>query len=58
MLTRCAFAATVPEAPEEVRRRVHFVPSARAGSGAAREVCEFILRAQGNLAKVMQQFFV
>jgi 3-deoxy-D-manno-octulosonate 8-phosphate phosphatase (KDO 8-P phosphatase) len=56
MLTRCAFAATVPEAPEVVRRRVHFIPSARAGAGAAREVCEFILQAQGNLEKVMQQF--
>jgi 3-deoxy-D-manno-octulosonate 8-phosphate phosphatase (KDO 8-P phosphatase) len=33
-----------PEAPEEVRAAVHYVAQKPAGMGAAREVCEFILR--------------
>src|SRR3954469_17333044 len=56
MLTRCGFAVTVPEAPEEVRRRVHYVAGSPAGHGAAREVCEFVMRAQGTLGKVLQEY--
>src|SRR5881394_1798135 len=49
VLTRCGFACAPREAPEDVRHRVHFIPSAPAGHGAAREVCEFILQAQAKL---------
>jgi 3-deoxy-D-manno-octulosonate 8-phosphate phosphatase (KDO 8-P phosphatase) len=49
LLTRCGLAATVPEAPDAVRSRVHYVSRRPAGRGAAREVCEFILSAQGAL---------
>ncbi len=56
VLIRCAFAATVREAPEEVRRRVHYVPSSPAGRGAAREVCEFIMRAQATLDAALQEY--
>jgi 3-deoxy-D-manno-octulosonate 8-phosphate phosphatase (KDO 8-P phosphatase) len=49
VLLRCGFAATVPEAPEAVRARVHYVSRASGGRGAAREVCELILRAKGAL---------
>ena len=56
VLMRCGFAATVPAAPEEVRRRVHYVSAARAGAGAAREVCEFIMRAQGTLGGVLGEY--
>jgi 3-deoxy-D-manno-octulosonate 8-phosphate phosphatase (KDO 8-P phosphatase) len=56
ILTRCIFAAAVPEAPEDVRSRVHYVPSSRAGAGAAREVCEFVMRAQGTLDKALQEY--
>jgi 3-deoxy-D-manno-octulosonate 8-phosphate phosphatase (KDO 8-P phosphatase) len=31
-----------------VRSRVHYVTEARGGAGAGRELCDFILRAQGN----------
>jgi 3-deoxy-D-manno-octulosonate 8-phosphate phosphatase (KDO 8-P phosphatase) len=48
VMTRVAFAASVPNAHHEVRARAHFVSAAAGGSGAAREVCDFILRAQGN----------
>lgn len=56
VLTRCGFACAPHEAPEDVRRRVHYIASAPAGHGAAREACEFILEAQGKLAKVMQRY--
>jgi len=56
VLTRCGFACAPREAPEEVRRRVHYISSAPAGHGAAREVCEFILEAQGKLGRVLQRF--
>jgi len=50
LLGLCGFAATVPEAPDAVRRAAHYVSSCGAGRGAAREVCDFILAAQGKLA--------
>ena len=56
VLTRCGFSATVPGAPEEVRRRVHYVPGSPAGAGAAREVCEFVMRAQGTLGNVLEEY--
>jgi 3-deoxy-D-manno-octulosonate 8-phosphate phosphatase (KDO 8-P phosphatase) len=50
VLRRCGLAVTVPDAPAEVQARCHYVTRAGAGRGAAREVCELILRAQGNWA--------
>ncbi len=48
VMTRVAFAASVPNGHPEVRARAHYVSEAHGGRGAAREVCDFILRAQGN----------
>lgn len=48
ILTRVGFAASVPNAHPEVQSRVHYVTGAGGGRGAAREICDFILRAQGN----------
>jgi 3-deoxy-D-manno-octulosonate 8-phosphate phosphatase (KDO 8-P phosphatase) len=56
VLSRCGFACTPHEAPEEVRRSAHYIASAAAGYGAAREVCEFILEAQGKLGAVLARF--
>jgi 3-deoxy-D-manno-octulosonate 8-phosphate phosphatase (KDO 8-P phosphatase) len=53
VLVRCGFAATVPGAPEAVRSRAHYVARAAAGRGAAREVCEFIMRAQATLDRAI-----
>jgi len=53
VLARCGFAASVATAPEYVRSRSHYVARAAAGEGAAREVCEFIMRAQGSLEKAI-----
>lgn len=56
VLTRCGFACAPREAPEAVRSRVHYVASARAGHGAAREVCEFVMRAQGRLEPALRGY--
>lgn len=48
VLTRVGFAASVPDGHPEVRSRVHYVTTARGGQGAVRELCDFILRAQGT----------
>ncbi|MHB8875399.1 MAG: KdsC family phosphatase [Myxococcaceae bacterium] len=44
LLGAVGFSAAPPEAPDEVRASVHYVAQKPAGFGAAREVCEFILR--------------
>jgi len=49
VLERCGFASAPREAHARVRRAAHYVAEAPAGAGAAREVCEFLLRAQGKL---------
>jgi len=54
LITRCGFAATVSAAPEAVRSRSHYIALAPGGHGAVREVCEFILDAQGLLARAIE----
>jgi 3-deoxy-D-manno-octulosonate 8-phosphate phosphatase (KDO 8-P phosphatase) len=49
VLRACGFSATVPDGHALVRRHVDYVAHAAAGRGAVREVCEFILQAQGRL---------
>ena len=44
LLRAVGFSAAPPEAPDEVRAAVHYVAQKPAGDGAAREVCEFILK--------------
>lgn len=56
ILMRVEFAAGVPQAHAEVRQRVHYVTQASGGRGAAREICDFILRAQGNYAAAIAPY--
>jgi 3-deoxy-D-manno-octulosonate 8-phosphate phosphatase (KDO 8-P phosphatase) len=56
VLTRCGLACAPREAPEPVRSRVHYVASAPAGHGAAREVCELVMRAQGTSERALQSY--
>src|SRR5438445_595344 len=53
VLARCGFACVPGESPEEVRRRAHYVCAAPAGRGAVREACEFLMRAQGTMDRVL-----
>ena len=56
VMTRVAFAASVPNGHEEVRSRAHYVAQASGGLGAVREVCDFILHAQGNYQAAMAPY--
>lgn len=56
VLNRSGLAVTVPTAPSLVRERVHYVTTAPAGRGAAREVCELIMHAQGTWAAQLAHY--
>lgn len=56
VLTRCGFAATVASAPEAVRSRSHYIARSAGGEGAVREVCEFVLKAQGTLEQAIAAY--
>jgi 3-deoxy-D-manno-octulosonate 8-phosphate phosphatase (KDO 8-P phosphatase) len=47
ILRACGFSATVADGHAEVLARVDYVAQKVGGGGAAREVCDFILRAHG-----------
>ncbi|MEK7835764.1 MAG: HAD hydrolase family protein, partial [Pseudomonadota bacterium] len=51
VLRRCGLALTVPEAPFAVKQCADYVTRAPGGRGAAREVCELIMHAQGTLGQ-------
>jgi len=48
VLARVGLATAPADAAEDVRSRVHWVARAKGGAGAARELIELILRAQGR----------
>jgi 3-deoxy-D-manno-octulosonate 8-phosphate phosphatase (KDO 8-P phosphatase) len=48
-IRRVGLGMTVPNAAPFVRQHAHGITQARGGEGAAREFCELILAAQGNL---------
>lgn len=56
ILLRVGFAASVPNAHAEVRSRVAYITQASGGRGAAREVCDFILRAQDKYVAALAPF--
>lgn len=56
LLRACGFAATVPDGHALVKQYAHHVTAAPAGGGAVREVCELILRAQGNWDRAMAPY--
>jgi 3-deoxy-D-manno-octulosonate 8-phosphate phosphatase (KDO 8-P phosphatase) len=46
VLEQCGFACAPREAPQAVRRRVHYITTAPAGRGAVRELCDLLVRAR------------
>jgi 3-deoxy-D-manno-octulosonate 8-phosphate phosphatase (KDO 8-P phosphatase) len=56
VLSMVGFSASVPNAHAEVKSRVDYVTELRGGSGAAREVCDFILKAQGKYEQVLARY--
>ncbi len=56
VLRRCGFACAPREAHSLVLEHVQYVARAPAGAGAAREVCEFLMRAQGTLETALARY--
>ncbi len=56
ILLRVGFAASVPNGHVEVRSRVHYVTQASGGRGAAREVCDYLLKAQNKYDAALAPF--
>lgn len=57
MMRSAAVSFTVPEAPMEVLREASVVTGHAGGNGAAREVVEMILKAQGKWSDVMKRYY-
>jgi 3-deoxy-D-manno-octulosonate 8-phosphate phosphatase (KDO 8-P phosphatase) len=47
---------TVPDAPDVVKARSHYVTRAPGGRGAGREICEVVMRAQGTLDAALARY--
>ncbi len=56
VLSRVGLAATVADAPLEVRSRVDYVTQARGGHGAVRELVELILMSQERLEELIRSY--
>ena len=55
-MLRSGLAITVPAAPALVKKHAHVVTEREGGRGAVREICEFIMQAQGTLDAQMAQY--
>jgi 3-deoxy-D-manno-octulosonate 8-phosphate phosphatase (KDO 8-P phosphatase) len=58
LLRRAGLAITVPQAPAIIQQHVDFITKIKAGKGAAREACEFIMDAQGHYKSVLQSYLI
>jgi 3-deoxy-D-manno-octulosonate 8-phosphate phosphatase (KDO 8-P phosphatase) len=56
LMRRCALACAPRQAHSLVLKHAHYVARAPAGGGAAREVCEFVMRAQGTLEAALDRY--
>ena len=56
VMWHCGLAIAVANARDEVKRDAHYVTKHGGGSGALRDVVEFILRAQGKWKKVVTDY--
>lgn len=56
LLRRAGLALTVPQAPLIIQQHADYITKNKAGKGAVREACEFIMEAQGQLESVIQSY--
>lgn len=56
LLTRVGFAAAPANAVAEVKDMAHFISKRPGGTGAVREVCDFILEAKGLKKQLLQEY--
>jgi len=58
ILRACGFSATPSDGHEFVRQHVGYVASKPGGRGAVREVCDYLLAAQGRLEAMLSAYLV
>ena len=58
LLLQVGWSISVPNAHPEVLQRVNFITKNFGGSGAVREVCDIILKAQSNYDSMLQSYLV
>jgi len=58
VMRRVGLAVATSNAREEAKRAAHYVTAVPGGSGAVREVCEMLLRAQGKWAEILRKYEV
>ena len=56
VMRRCGLAIAVPNGRAEVTSMAHWVTPNPGGHGAVRDAIEYILRAQGKLEKVLEEY--
>lgn len=56
ILNRVGLSAAPANGVPEIRQRVHYVSERNGGHGAVRELCDLILEAQGNLARMVARY--
>jgi 3-deoxy-D-manno-octulosonate 8-phosphate phosphatase (KDO 8-P phosphatase) len=56
MLKRVGLAITVSNAPKIIQQHTHWITKAKGGKGAAREVCDFIMQAQGTYQTIIDSY--
>ena len=54
VMARAAFACAPPKAHAEARATAQYVTTAEAGAGAARELCDLLLVANGQYERLLQ----
>ena len=57
VMHRSGLAVAVPDAVEEVRAAADYTTARPGGSGAVREVCELIMKAQGTWREVTARYY-
>jgi 3-deoxy-D-manno-octulosonate 8-phosphate phosphatase (KDO 8-P phosphatase) len=56
LMIRAGLAVAVADATDEVKHAAHFVTALNGGFGAVREVCELILKSQGQWQRLIDRY--
>src|SRR5215467_10974525 len=56
VMRRCGLAIAVANARPQVLKIAHYTTPSRGGDGAARDAVEYVLKAQGKLDKVIEEY--
>lgn len=57
VMIRVGFACAVSNAQEEIKQKAHYVTERGGGDGAAREVINIILKAQGKWEEITEKYY-